>query len=95
MIKKISSASLSFAILSLILSSCSMLEKHSNFEIKNQYSVYINRDFWGVPYIKGQTDQDVAYGIGMVHAEDAYEDLVELMPLYRGQNAIYNGLDSH
>ena len=71
-----------------------MLEKHSNFEIKNQYSVYINRDFWGVPYIKGQTDQDVAYGIGMVHAEDAYEDLMELMPLYRGQNAIYNGLDA-
>jgi hypothetical protein len=33
-------------------------------------------------------------GIGLVHAEDAYEDLVELMPLYRGQNAIYNGLDS-
>jgi len=94
MIKKISSASLLFAILSMLLSSCSILEKNSTFEISNQYNVDINRDFWGVPYIKGQTDQDVAYGIGLVHAEDAYEDLVELMPLYRGQNAIYNGLDS-
>jgi acyl-homoserine-lactone acylase len=94
MIKKISSACLLFAILSLVLSSCSMLEKSSTFEIGNQYDVSIHRDFWGVPYIKGQTDQDVAYGIGLVHAEDAYEDLVELMPLYRGQNAIYNGLGS-
>ena len=94
MIKKISSACLLFAILSLVLSSCSMLEKRSTFEIGNQYDVSIHRDFWGVPYIKGQTDQDVAYGIGLVHAEDAYEDLVELMPLYRGQNAIYNGLGS-
>ena len=94
MIKKISSACLLFAILSLVLSSCSMLEKSSTFEIDNQYDVSIHRDFWGVPYIKGQTDQDVAYGIGLVHAEDAYEDLVELMPLYRGQNAIYNGLGS-
>jgi penicillin amidase/acyl-homoserine-lactone acylase len=94
MIKKISSACLLFTILSLVLGSCSTLEQNSTFEISNQYNVYINRDFWGVPYIKGQTDQDVAYGIGLVHAEDAYEDLVELMPLYRGQNAIYNGLDS-
>ena len=64
MIKKISSACLLFAILSLALSSCSMLEKSSTFEIGNQYDVSIHRDFWGVPYIKGQTDQDVAYGIG-------------------------------
>ena len=34
----------------------------------------------------------MAFGIGFAHAEDAYEDLVELMPLYRGENAIYNGL---
>ena len=95
MIKKISSACLLFTILSLVIGSCSTLEQNSTFEISNQYDVYINRDFWGVPYIKGQTDQDVAYGIGLVHAEDAYEDLVELMPLYRGQNAIYNGLDHY
>ena len=71
-----------------------MLEKNPSYEISNQYNVLINRDFWGIPYIKGQSDQDVAYGIGLVHAEDAYDDLVELMPLYRGENALYNGLDS-
>ena len=36
----------------------------------------------------------MAFGIGFAHAEDAYDDLVELMPLYRGENAIYNGLKS-
>ena len=78
----------------LILSSCALVKKNSSYEISKEYSVSINRDFWGIPYIKGKTDQDVAYGIGFVHAEDAYEDLVELMPLYRGENAIYNGLGS-
>ncbi len=74
--------------------SCAITNKNSTYKISNQYNVSIDRDFWGIPYIKGKTDQDVAYGIGLVHAEDAYEDLVELMPLYRGQNALYNGLDS-
>jgi len=74
--------------------SCAISNKNSTYKISNQYNVSIDRDFWGIPYIKGKTDQDVAYGIGLVHAEDAYEDLVELMPLYRGKNAIYNGLDS-
>ena len=69
-----------------------MIEKNPSYKISNKYNVVVNRDFWGIPYIKGKTDQDVAYGIGLVHAEDAYKDLVELMPLYRGQNAIYNGL---
>ena len=92
-IKKISSATLLFAIFIVMLSSCSIIEKNPSYKISNQYNVLINRDFWGIPYIKGQTDQDVAYGIGLVHAEDAYDDLVELMPLYRGENALYNGLD--
>ena len=76
----------------LILTSCSLVQKYPSYKIYSKYDVSIDRDFWGIPYIKGQTDQDVAYGIGLVHAEDAYEDLVELMPLYRGNNAIYNGL---
>ena len=94
MIKKISSATLLFAVFIVMLSSCSIIEKNPSYKISNQYNVLINRDFWGIPYIKGQSDQDVAYGIGLVHAEDAYDDLVELMPLYRGENALYNGLDS-
>ena len=94
MIKKISSAALLFAFIILMQSSCAITNKNPTYKINNQYNVSIDRDFWGIPYIKGKTDQDVAYGIGLVHAEDAYEDLVELMPLYRGKNAIYNGLDS-
>jgi Protein related to penicillin acylase len=77
-----------------ILISCSSLDKNPSTEISKTYNMTINRDFWGVPYIKGKTDQDVAFGIGFVHAQDAYEDLVELMPLYRGENALYNGLKS-
>ena len=93
-IEKISSAALLFAVIILIQSSCSTTNENLTYKISDQYNVSINRDFWGIPYIKGKTDQDVAYGIGLVHAEDAYEDLIELMPLYRGENAIYNGLDS-
>ena len=78
----------------LVTISCSSIEKKPPYEISETYNVSINRDFWGIPHIKGKTDQDVAFGIGFAHAEDAYEDLVELMPLYRGENAIYNGLKS-
>ena len=79
--------------LALIFSACSTTNDsvHSNL---NQYEVKIHRDFWGVPHIKGKTDIDVAYGIGLSHAEDAYDDLTELMPLYRGRNAVANGLNS-
>ena len=93
-IKKISSPAILFAFIILMQGSCAITNKNSTYKISNQYNVSIDRDFWGIPYIKGKTDQDVAYGIGLVHAEDAYADLVELMPLYRGKNAIYNGLDS-
>ena len=94
MIKKISRASIAFLCTGfiLIMSACSSFEKQPSYELRTQYNYSINRDFWGVPYIKGETDQDVAYGIGLVHAEDAYDDLVELMPLYRGENALRNGL---
>ena len=75
----------------VFLSTCSSFTPQVDFP-SNQYDVSIHRDFWGIPYIKGETDMDVAYGIGLSHAEDAYDDLVELMPLYRGQSALYNGL---
>ena len=78
----------------MIAISCSSIDKKPPYKISETYNVSINRDFWGIPYIKGNTDQDVAFGIGFAHAEDAYEDLVELMPLYMGENAVYNGLKS-
>ena len=75
----------------VFLSACSSFTPQVNFP-SNEYDVSIHRDFWGIPYIKGETDMDVAYGIGLSHAEDAYDDLVELMPLYRGKSALFNGL---
>ena len=91
---KINSCYMAFLAIVFIIISCSSIEKTRPYLISKTYDVSIKRDFWGIPYIKGKTDQDVAYGIGFVHAQDAYEDLVELMPLYRGENAIYNGLKS-
>lgn len=91
-IRKKSCTLLCVITINILIVSCVTFEIPSSSEISKRYNVTINRDFWGIPYIKGQTDQDVAYGIGLVHAEDAYEDLIELMPLYRGQNALYNGL---
>ena len=61
-IKKISSAALICIAFSAILNSCSILEKNSSYEISSKYNVSINRDFWGIPYIKGESDKDVAYG---------------------------------
>jgi acyl-homoserine-lactone acylase len=75
----------------VFLSACSSFSPQVDFP-SNEYDVNIHRDFWGIPYIKGETDMDVAYGIGLSHAEDAYDDLVELMPLYRGKSALFNGL---
>ena len=77
---------------SIALSGCQSINAPMLVEGSTQYSTTIQRDFWGIPYIKGQTNSDVAYGIGLAHAEDAYDDLVELMPLYRGKNALFNGL---
>ena len=75
----------------VFLSTCSSFTPQVDFP-SNEYDVSIHRDFWGIPYIKGETDMDVAYGIGLSHAEDSYDDLVELMPLYRGKSALFNGL---
>ena len=74
----------------LINVSCSQEEIYQSKQ--DLYQIEINRDFWGVPYIKGNTNIDVAYGVGRVHAEDAYEDLVQLMPLYRGELAMQDGI---
>ena len=80
-IRKISRASIAFLCTGfiLIMSACSSFEKQPFYELSTQYNYSINRDFWGVPYIKGETDQDVAYGIGLVHAEDAYDDLSKIL----------------
>ena len=74
----------------IFLSACSSIEMQTDMQ-SSPYNVVVHRDFWGIPYIRGETDLDVAYGIGLSHAEDSYDDLVELMPLYRGESALFNG----
>ena len=75
----------------IFLNACSSFKPQIDSQ-SYQYDVVVHRDFWGIPHIRGETDEDVAFGIGLSHAEDAYDDLVELMPLYRGQSALFNGL---
>ena len=75
----------------IFLSACSSIEMQTDMQ-SSPYNVVVHRDFWGIPYIRGETDLDVAYGIGLSHAEDSYDDLVELMPLYRGKSALFDGL---
>ena len=77
--------------IAIFLSACSSIDMQRDMQ-SSSYNVLIHRDFWGIPYIRGETDLDVAYGIGLSHAEDSYDDLVELMPLYRGESALFNGL---
>ena len=36
------------------------------------YDVAVTRDAWGVPTIRGARDADVAYGVGLAHAEDDF-----------------------
>ena len=79
-------------LLTFFICACSSIEETTFQKINTNYKVSIQRDFWGIPHIKGETDIDIAYGVGLVHAEDAYDDLVKLMPLYRGKNAVVNGL---
>ena len=90
----INSSSLKYLFLCVFLlfinASCSQKESYQSKQ--DLYQIEINRDFWGVPYIKGNKNIDVAYGVGRVHAEDAYEDLVQLMPLYRGELAKQDGI---
>ncbi len=73
----------------VVFQSCAQFQP-INVDINN-YSYEINRDFWGVPHIKGATNKDIAFGIGYVHAEDAYEDLVQLF--MKGDKDVIIGFD--
>ncbi len=46
--------------------------------------VSIARDSFGVPHIFGQTDAEVAYGLGWVQCEDQFKTLQELLAACRG-----------
>lgn len=57
------------------------------------YKAEIIRDDFGVPHIYGQRDRDVAFGLAYAHAEDDFQTLQELIPLYRGEFGRKIGMD--
>ncbi len=55
--------------------------------------VRIARDRWGIPHIFGETDADVAYGVGYAHAEDDFSTLQEVLAMTRGRLGAITGAD--
>ena len=55
--------------------------------------IRIARDSYGVPHIFGETDADVAYGVGYAHAEDDFSTLQEVLAMTRGRLGAMTGED--
>lgn len=67
----------------------------ANFlDTARQYDVEILRDTYGVPYIYGPRDEDVAYGLGFAHSEDDFETIESTALMVRGELAAYEGADA-
>jgi len=59
-----------------------------------RYHVRIRRDEFGVPHVIGQTDADVAFGLGFAHSEDDFPTIQDAALGCRGQLAATEGLKS-
>ena len=62
-------------------------------EINQRYDVVIRRDVRGVPHVLGATDPDTAFGFAYAQAEDNWQLIEDSMPLYRGNSAVFSGMD--
>jgi len=49
------------------------------------YTAEIVRDVFGVPHIYGKTDQDVAFGVAIAHAEDDFSTLQDVIAMAKGR----------
>ena len=58
------------------------------------YEAEIVRDALGVPHIYGKRDRDVAFGLAYAHMEDDRATFEEILPLYRGEAALFSGRDA-
>lgn len=63
-------------------------------EAAGRYQVRILRDEFGVPHIYGETDADVAYGLGFAHSEDDFATIQTVHLATRGGLASVKGLAS-
>ena len=62
-------------------------------ELNQRYDVVIRRDVRGVPHVLGATDPDTAFGFAYAQAEDNWQLIEDAMPFYRGNSAVFSGMD--
>ena len=55
------------------------------FASDRAYRAEILRDEYGVPFIKGKTDADVAFGVAVAQAEDDFFTLQDVAAMSRGR----------
>ena len=58
----------------------------------NPLNINIARDEWGVPHIFGNTDAEAAYGLAWANAEDAFEEMQEILMVGKGLMGKYEGV---
>lgn len=78
-----------------LISGCqsSSFDAEKYAELNQRYEVVIRRDVRGVPHVLGATDPDTAFGFAYAQAEDNWQLIEDAMPLYRGNSAVYSGMD--
>ena len=84
-----------FAVVAGMMSGCqnSNFEAERYAELNQRYDVVIRRDIRGVPHVLGATDPDTAFGFAYAQAEDNWQLIEDAMPFYRGNSALYSGMD--
>ena len=75
-----------------LLTSCLLLASLSTDAAS--WSASIERDRWGVPHIKGESDADAAFGLAFAQAEDTWGVIEASIPYYRGTAGRYFGPDA-
>ena len=82
-----------FALLALAGCQTNDFNAESYAELDQRYDVVIRRDVRGVPHVLGATDPDTAFGFAYAQAEDNWQLIEDAMPFYRGNSAVYSGMD--
>lgn len=79
-------------LITFLAISVSLISYAQNFPPINPENVTIARDEWGVPHIFGKTDADAAYGLAWANAEDAFEEMQEILIVGKGKMGKYQGI---
>ena len=57
------------------------------------YRATVRRDQWGVPFIEGKRDLDIAFASAYVQATDALEDFEQSIRIHKGMMGLRNGTE--